>query len=198
MIKATLSKEFKAKIKRTEKFKEMTKELGMGIMKFHALEIIRIFHDGIQSDAFNLKRLEPESVEAKKRQDFSLPEVPLYGNGDEAPKETSYSNMLRIRPAKGGYNIHASDGYHWSKRMKLSDLFTMHEMGKKIVLKNGTIINIPKRPALRMAYELYKKRVESPKKTFQRLEADYINNGKGLSEIKKYIKIYKQKGRHDE
>ena len=119
--------------------------------KATALSFIKSFHDGIKNNAFGLKKLKDETIERKRRLAMELPEVPLYGRGDDK-KDRSYVNMLRLRKLKAGYRVYPSKAMHYSKKVKLDKLLYVHEHGAILKGAGDTLIRIPPRPALKLAY----------------------------------------------
>lgn len=146
------SNSYNAKKKRIKKLPELIDRILSTTRKRDAVRMTEIFHDGIKNDTFNLDRLAGITVRKKIKQGMSKPETPLYGKGDDVPKKT-YANMLRIRKLKNGYKVFVSRGIHWSGKIKLYALFLIHEMGAKIALEGGKIIQIPPRPAFLLAHQ---------------------------------------------
>lgn len=172
------SNTYEAKKKRIQRLPEFTNDIMFGVIKKNAVMLIEEFKKGIRKNDFGLEPLKDKTVASKKRQGLKKPNNPLYGKGDERQKD-SYMNMLRIRKLKRGWKVYPSWGKHWNSDLKLRDLFTVHEFGTKIVLKNGTIIQIPPRPAFLLAYRrMMSKRYSDKKETSKEVKnamKDFIN-----------------------
>ena len=192
MITLKTTDKLRKHITRAKKMQQIQKDLAMGIIKTEAKQVIEIFHDGIINDDLGLIALKPETVQAKTRQKMPHPNSPLAGKSDQRDgKKDSYANMLVLKKTKYGYKITPSDKKHWSGKMKLSDLFQIHEMGMKIQTKSGKIIQIPKRPALKKSYLSYHNRKHDIPKMFNKFVKGYIARGSHVNKINTYLKEYK-------
>jgi hypothetical protein len=85
---------------------------------------------------------------------------------------------------------------HWSGKIKLSDLFAIHEYGAVIKQKKGedsVLIRIPPRPALLLSYRKHLSKKKSDKreksKEVKKAITNYINNAnnKKLKEFGKFV-----------
>ena len=160
--KVTFSNDY---LKRLQRLKNLTKD-GIALLKapLHrdALLTMKNFKEGIKTRAFGLKELTPGTIKRKQLLGQERPETPLYGMGDEK-KRNSYINMLRIKNIKGGFMVSPSKNKHYSRKIELNRLWAVHELGTTInlgerqsiktkVVRGKTIIRIPPRPALLMAF----------------------------------------------
>ena len=153
MVSVKLSESFEAIRSRMRRLPVMMPKVIKAFAKHDAEELIRLFHDGIQEGRFELMPLQPRTIRRKEAMGYGAPDVPLHGKGDE-DQSRSYMNMLRIRQDGRRYRVIPSRGYHWSKKIKLTDLFMVHEYGCTITngFGVGITIRLPPRPALRYAY----------------------------------------------
>ncbi len=139
--------------------------------KKNATALVSLFHDGIRDDKLGLWPLKDRTIATKEAAGFEFPDSPLYGLGDE-DKEHTYSNMMEVSREGNAFIVKPKKGYHWSKskkhRIKLSDLFIVHEYGTTISngFGKGIVIRIPPRPAFTYAYMqlMAKLRKEEPAK----------------------------------
>jgi len=177
--KITFSGDFK---KRLAKLPALMNGLIRAKLKKDAVELVKIFHDGIKRNTLSLQKLSRVSIDAKGRMNFPAPETPLYGRGDEK-KEKSYMNLLRIKETKAGYTVQPSIGRHWKSNLRLKDLFHVHEYGALIAQGEGAtarMIRIPPRPAFLKSYQLWgKKRIkDETSKTVKNAIQKYLADGK--------------------
>lgn len=174
------SNAYKDKLKRMKHLPKLSGHvISAGTMRT-AMLIIKYFQQGIRTSSFNLQALKEMTIEGKKSAGFDKPETPLFGKGDRRKKDT-YINCLRIKKLKNEVIIYVSKAKHWSGGITLYDLFIVHEFGA-LIKRGDTIIRIPKRPALFLAYKKYlggrraDKRETS--KQVRRVMIDYIHGGK--------------------
>jgi hypothetical protein len=86
--------------------------------------------------------------------------------------------MLRIVEETNGYRVKPSKAMHWSGKLRLSELFNIHEFGCTIQTTR-VIIRIPPRPAFKNAYQKMMKELSKNKKetsrTVKKAVREYIN-----------------------
>ena len=142
-----------------------------------------------------LERLAEITISSKSRQGFEKPSSPLYGKGDSA-QERSYANMLNITKRGNSWVLYPSTRMHWSGKIRLDELFMIHEHGAIVKQQRGentVLIRIPPRPALLLSYRrfLIKKRADKREqsKEVKRAMTDYINKGndKKLKDFGNYV-----------
>jgi hypothetical protein len=155
--------------------KTMDAKVFKPFTKLMALKYIKNFHDGIKNKSFGLVKLDDGTVKRKVKLGFPNPKAPLYGAGDEK-KDRSYMNMMRLHELKNGYSVRPSTKKHWKAKMKLSDLFIVHEYGT-IIKRGDTLIRIPARPVSLKAFKktLKEKRDLDMDKTVKRIISKNIN-----------------------
>jgi len=154
-------------------------------LKRDAVSLVKIFHDGIKNNSLGLQTLSRLTIDSKRRLNLPAPETPLYGKGDKEP-DKSYMNMLRIRKVKGGYTVQPSIARHHKSKLRLRDLFEVHEYGAIITVgegENAKSIRIPPRPAFLKAFTIFgkKKIKEETSKTVKKAIERYIAEGKEAS-----------------
>lgn len=173
-----LNRSYKEKKERIKKLPVIGNLVMSGMRKKDAYEFVQIFHDGIKENKFGLRKLQPQTVSAKRGLGYDLPGVPLYGKGDRE-KKRSYVNMLRIKKLKNGWKVFPSWGKHHKSNLKLRDLLKVHETGRTIV-QGQRIIRIPPRPAWLIARTrfLNKLRTKQESKKMKKGITDYINKGR--------------------
>lgn len=191
MIRVKYSNSYRAKKRRIKNIPRFSGDAVYGMLKRDANRLIEIFHDGIKNDDFNLEYLKDSTVQNKEYKGYSQPETPLYGAGDDS-EDRSYVNMLRIRQLKNGWKIYPSRALHHEARIPLNVLFKIHEFGAKITTKNGSIIQIPPRPALLLAYKaLLRETKQSKKETSKDVKFainEFINKAES-NYLKTFIKF---------
>jgi len=192
-VKVKFSNSFEAKRNRIERLPVMGQNMILGGIKRDCNDIINAFKNGIRENSFGLEPLNENTISQKKGKGFSKPETPLYGKGDDRKRDT-YINMLRIKKLNNGYKIYPSNGKHWKSKLKLSDLFKVHEYGAVITTAKA-VIKIPPRPALLLAYRKQlsemKKRKKETSREVKRAMTEYINSGnRRIADI--YIDYYKR------
>jgi CxxC motif-containing protein len=187
--KAKYSAAYKAKKARIKKLPQIGKLVISGMRKKDALELVKIFHDGIKKNKLGLQKLEKITIENKKARGYKQPRTPLYGLGDESEKK-SFVNMLRIKKLKNGWKVVPSRGKHHEANMELRQLLKIHEMGATIQ-RGETLIRIPARPAWRLSVEKFLRglRKEQEDKKLKKAITIYINKGRD-EYFKEYIDIH--------
>ena len=197
-MKVSTTNTFKNKVSRVEWLDKNANKIASGLLKDHAQDLIDDFHDGILKREFPLKDLKPETISGKRRAGYDFPEVPLVGKGDRrGSKRDSYINMLRLMRVKKGWAIAISKGNHWSG-VPLKMLFEVHEKGAKIAKKDGTIIQIPKRPAWRYAQRKFHSELKTSfKAEYNKMITGWIKRGSWKSKLDKFIQIDKTKDAHE-
>lgn len=194
-MKITYSNSYEAKKSRIKRLLKLGDDIVSGSIKKDAEMFINEFKNGIKNDSFGLDKLADISILSKKRKGFSQPETPLYGKGERRKKDT-YINMLRLKRLKKGWKIYPSKQMHWSGKIKLFNLFQIHEYGCKI--KHGdSIIQIPPRPAFKLAYQKYlseksKNRKETANEV-QKAIIEFFNNS-NTNYLNKLLSKSKEKG----
>lgn len=168
--------------KRLKKLPALMNGLIKAKLKRDATTLVKIFHDGIKQKTLGLQKLAEATIEAKRRKGMEQPETPLYGKGDRDPKK-SYMNMLRIRETKNAYIVRPSIAMHYSGKIKLRDLFRVHEYGSIIAMGHGVgarMVRIPPRPAFLNSYQIWgKKRIkEETSKTVKKAIERFMADGK--------------------
>lgn len=194
-VKVKFSGSYQAKQKRIKALPVLMEKAVSGLTKKDLLGIKKDFHDGIKNNTLRLEKLAEITIESKRKKGFSKPTAPLYGKGDDA-QERSYMNMLNISKRGNSWVLYPSNRMHWSGKIKLSDLFKIHEYGAVVKQKRGDkniLIRIPPRPALLLSYRRYlirkrRDRREQSKEVRQAM-TDYINNAsdKKLKDYAKWI-----------
>lgn len=180
--KIKYSNTYSAKYNRIKRLPKVMPNAVSGLTKRDLIAIKKIFHDGIKDNTLGLESLADMTIQSKTSQGFKSPDTPLYGKGDSS-KDRSYMNMLEIKQVKGGWKLQPSNKQHWSKKLKLKDLFMIHEHGATIKRKSqdggSTLIKIPPRPALLLSYRQYLSERAKDKKEISRTVKsaikEYIN-----------------------
>jgi len=150
---------FKAKLKAVSKAGELCVKAEVANANKAAVMVVQEFQQGIRNNRLGLRKLRPATVSAKRRQKMVLPSTPLYGLGDY--HRDTLINSLYVRPYGGGHKkttvavmvskrAHHHEGK--GKRIRLDALLWIHEHGA-FIKRGGTIIALPPRPALRIAWE---------------------------------------------
>jgi hypothetical protein len=191
------SDSYKAKRQRIKRLPVLMNDAISGLTKKDLIGIRNIFHDGIMFNKLSLEKLADITIQSKRKKGFSKPSSPLYGKGDDN-KERSYSNMLNITKRGNSWKLYPSTRMHWSGKIKLSDLFMIHEHGAIIKQKRGeetVLIRIPPRPALMISYRRYmiqkRRNSKEQSKEVKRAMTDYINKASS-SKIKNLAKWEKR------
>lgn len=187
-VKVTYSNKYYAKMKRIQRLPRMMGDIISGGTKRDLIDLKRIFHSGIKNNTLGLDALAEATVMGKIRKGYKRALSPLYGAGDQE-RDRSYSNMMRITKVGNGWKLSPNNRLHHSRKIKLKDLFQIHEHGAIIrrKTKNGEVmIRIPPRPALMIAYRqwLVIRRRKEPLKAVEvrRAIATFIEEGK-MNEI---------------
>jgi len=155
------------------------------LIKKRASDLVKYFHDGIKGGTFRLKPLTTASIAAKQSRGYEQPQTALYGLGDEDPKRT-YANMMEVKKSTSGrkitYTVRPSSRKHHSSKLRLRDLFVVHEYGA--IINNafgvaGMVVRIPPRPAFRYAYRKLMREIASqdPSKTVKQACVRYVRRG---------------------
>jgi hypothetical protein len=147
-----------AKLRRMDRLPVMAERIAMGKFKTYAKWLVKAFQDGISNDKLNLERLKTETIIAKARKGLPQPATPLYGKGKSV--KNSFVNMLIIREIENGYLVAPKLTKHHKAKLTLDQLHKIHEYGCTIATKNGGLIRIPPRPALRLAWEETKREIK--------------------------------------
>lgn len=129
-------------------------QLKAAMARADANSFVQQFKKHIKKNDLGLKRLVDLTIQAKRDKGYSKPSVPLYGAGDE--KKNSYINMFKIIRKKNSYEAVPRTAKHHESDLPLKALFQVHEYGSVITVGNKKI-RIPKRPAGRRTYILFKK-----------------------------------------
>lgn len=182
-IKVQYSNSYWAKRKRIQRLPKMGTNALYGLTKRDIVEINIIFHDGIKDNKLSLDKLADITLRSKVRKGYEKPDSPLYGAGD-SEGDRSYSNMMIIKKVSNGWKLEPSNKLHHSRKIKLKDLFTIHEHGAivKMKTKDGEkLIRIPPRPALLMSYQKWllerSKRETRRGKEVKKAIAGFVNEG---------------------
>jgi hypothetical protein len=194
MVKANFSMSTSAIAKRIQRLPKMATELIETTAKGDADKLIKLFHDGIKKNQFGLAPLEPETISRKEAAGFDRPESPLYGLGDEFIQGTYCNMMVSVKDdTRRKYVVKPRDEYHYSQRdnkdgstsivrdkIKLRDLFIVHEYGTTITdgFGKGILIRLKPRPAFRYAYEklMNKKRRADPAQKVRKAIMRFVKN----------------------
>jgi hypothetical protein len=176
-ISIKFTQQYKDKIKRIKKAPGITKRYIDSMLHELATEYIEIFQDGVRKNKFHLEKLKPATIAAKKIKGYKKPRTPLYGKGDDHNK--SLINALLIKKIKDGWSVYARWSKHHEANMQIRQLLYLHENG--CIIKRGTtMIRIPPRPALKLAYS--------------KLMRDF-NKGQEAKKIKELLTTYIQTGK---
>jgi len=181
-VKVKFSDKYHAKRKRISSLPKLMERAVSGLTKKDLIGINKIFHDGIKNNTLRLEKLAEITINSKRKKGFSKPTVPLYGKGDDAEKR-SYANMMNITKQGDSWVLKPSTRMHWSGKIKLSDLFKIHEYGAIVRQTRGeteVLIRIPPRPALLLSYRRYlinkRKDKKEQSREVRQAMTDYINN----------------------
>jgi hypothetical protein len=181
-VKVTFSDKYHAKRKRISSLPKLMERAVSGLTKKDLIGINKIFHDGIKNNTLRLEKLAEITINSKRKKGFSKPTAPLYGKGDDAEKR-SYANMMNITKQGDSWVLKPSTRMHWSGKIKLSDLFKIHEYGAIVRQTRGeteVLIRIPPRPALLLSYRRYlinkRKDKKEQSREVRQAMTDYINN----------------------
>lgn len=156
------SNSYLAKLRRIKNLPKEAMSMFKATLHRNALLTMKNFKVGITTRSFGLQKLKNGTIKRKKGSGMERPDTPLYGVGDEQ-KRNSYINMLRIKNIKGGYMVSPAKTKHWSRKIDLYRLWRVHELGTTInlgartsikthIARGKTLIRIPPRPALLMAF----------------------------------------------
>lgn len=158
MIGFKYSKNYKAAGSRIHRLPKLVGPKMDTYIKKRAERLVELFHDGIKQRKLRLKPLTENTIKRKERLGYSEPETPLYGVGDDDPRHT-YANMMKIRRRLKGtqirYTVAPSNAKHHGSKLRLRQLFVVHEYGTTINNAfgvSGRVVRIPPRPAFRYAY----------------------------------------------
>lgn len=189
-VKVKYSNNYLKKLSRLRNLSKEAMAMLKAPLKRDALLTMKNFKEGIKNRSFGLKKLEDGTIRRKQLLGMERPDTPLFGKGDEQ-KRNSYINMLRIKHVKGGYMVTPAKTKHWSRKIELNRLWKVHELGTTIALgarqsiktkqtRGNTLIRIPPRPALLMAYRktMTMRNVKADAKIIKRALAIYAETGK--------------------
>lgn len=181
MVKVKFSQKYWAKRKRIQRLPKIMIKVADITSKKDAIGLIRTFREGIIKNSFRLKALQPPTVMRKRAKGLPKPKTPLYGFGEL--KDKSYLNMLRIRRLKKGYRVAPSWAKHHESKLKLRDLFVVHEFGTVIRQERGgkeILIRIPPRPAFFYAFRRHmaRRKKADEAKEVGRAITQYVMTGK--------------------
>jgi hypothetical protein len=166
-VKVNFSKRIKTIEKRIDKLPKYYDDMLLSHTKGEAVQFIKEFRINIKYDKLGLENLKSSTVIAKERKGYDLPEVPLYGAGDE--ENNSYVNMFLMRELKNGWKVYPRWAKHHLANVELRTLFKIHEYGA--TLNNGrALIRIPPRPAGTLTYQnmLNKRKKKTVSQKFKR------------------------------
>lgn len=185
MLKVKFSSKVWAIKKRIKKLPAY--ELGVirAKTKYDAYKVKQEFSAGIAKNRLGLLPLSPDTIRHKKGK---KPNVPLYDKGGNDPR--SYKNMMLIRQLKNGFKVYPSNRMHHSGKITLKYLFFIHEYGCVIKGKNNTLIRIPPRAALFLAYKSWmeKKSKRDISRKLKNAIIEYVNTGR----LEQFKRIEKQ------
>jgi len=170
-MQVKLSNKFWAVQRRIKNLPVITEKSIKGNLKRDAEGFVNEFETGIAANKLGLKRLKEPTVRRKRRQGFSRPRTPLFGDGQ-------YSRMMKIFELKHGWSVRPKSGTH-SSGLKFKDILDVHEYGRTIITKHAVII-IPARPARSRAYQKYlrkRKKVDTHSLIRKQIN-EYIRNAK--------------------
>ena len=159
MVTSNLSMKAAAVRSRIQRLPHIVEGIPEYRAKRLAKKTIQVFHDGIKRNRFALEPLKEATVSAKEAAGYDKPGTPLYALGDRGTD--TYANMLEVvklearrwvvQPREGYHEKRLKDGSIVHSNLTLKKLYEVHEFGASI--DNGkTIIVIPPRPALHIAY----------------------------------------------
>jgi len=130
-------------------------------VKRDALNLIEFFQTGIRDNLFDLIPLADSTIMSKRLLEYTKPETPLYGAGDD--EEMSYINMLRIKKVgTRKWLVFPTTDKHHKSSLNLSSLLEVHEQGMVISQtrhnedtgeSTEVLIRIPPRPAFSKAFK---------------------------------------------
>lgn len=185
------SAQYKIKMHRLSKVPKIADQVMMGATKKEGMRFYKIFHDGIKKNEFGLEELMENTKSTKKRQGFAKPDIPLYGKGDKADNQRSYSSMMRLRKLKNGWRVYPSWAKHWKSKLTLRQLLDVHEKGR-IIKRGNSLIRIPPRPAFLFSMRKFYKKFSREKlsRDMKKAIKEYVNTGtsKYFDEMINYYK----------
>jgi|LSPZ01.1.fsa_nt_gi DNA-binding cell septation regulator SpoVG len=143
--------------------------------KKDALAVIKEFQDSIENGKIR-PPLAPRTIARKKKLGMTKPDNPLRGFGME--KARTYARSLRLYKITNGWRVKMPAIPHHSSTLKMDALFQIHELGKVIKTKTGSIV-IPSRPALARAYQKVLQNISKGEiKEVQEACAEFLRTGK--------------------
>lgn len=178
------STNYQAQMSRIRRLPRKYDEVIRGAILRDAEGVIAEFRQGILRKNFRLVPLRPATIDRKRSAGAQHPDFPLY---DAGPRELrSYMNMMQITRLKNGYKVGPNPrALHHSKRLRLADLFVIHEYGATIKqFKSGqlVLIRIPPRPAWELAYDrlMKKRKTREPRPAVEvrRAITQFVKTGK--------------------
>jgi len=183
------------KQKRIDKLPQYAADSIRLMTKSKARGFIIYWQGMLRTDAYMLRRLKPATVRAKERAGYSRPMTPLYGLGDDDTH--TYINMMRLYKLKNGYKVAPGRKGHHKSKLKLRDLFVVHEFGCTITngFGLGIYIRIPPRPTFYFAYEAYMRKTakKSGSREVMKAAKQFVNTG----HTDLFRRIRKRYGGHD-
>lgn len=198
MVKAKFSKNYWAVQGRIKRLPKLMLDRLEGYAKRDAVGVIDEFQRGLEERSLRLKPLEPSTVQRKAAVGLEHPDHPLWGFG--LSESRSYVNMMEVKKVGKAYVVRPKNRFHHGKRkpgdsgerkIRLRDLFDVHEYGATIIGAfghMGQIVRIPARPAFRYAYRRYMadKAKRDPAKEVKAAIVRYVNTGdrKALERIR--------------
>lgn len=194
-VQVKFSEHYEAKMTRIRRLPRLMERAVSGLTKKDLDEIRKIFHDGIKGNTLRLDRLAQITIDSKRKKGMPRASSPLYGKGD-GEKNRSYANMLNISKRGNTWVLYPSTRMHWSGKLRLDELFKIHEYGAVVKQKRGdkdVLIRIPPRPALLLSYRRFligkRKDKREQSKEVKQAMTDFINdaNDKKLKDFGKYV-----------
>ncbi len=200
-VLVTFSAHFEAVRSRIRRLPRLGIELMEAGARGACLAVRDRFQEGLERDDLRLRRLKPRTVASKEARGLDRPEHPLYALGLDEPD--SYANSQEV--AKVGEHrwvLRTRDVWHHGKRrpgdreqrrIRLSDLFDVHEYGVTITngFGRGVLIRIPARPARRYAYRRVARGLQKRETAYaaRRAMARYVRQGDRLALARVHAKL---------
>jgi len=165
MVKAKFSMNYRAIQARIRRLPKILTDRLEGYAKRDAVGVVREFQQGLEERSLRLKPLEPSTVQRKAALGLEHPDHPLWGLGLE--ERRSYVNMMEVKRVGKAWIVRPKNRFHHGKRkpgdpgerkIRLRDLFDVHEYGATVIGAfghKGQVVRVPARPAFRYAYRRY-------------------------------------------